>query len=112
MRRDSSAKRPPRGDGVELAVVSEGCSVIRANQRPPGGSITGHRGILAPPRDEKLFVGMWVGVTNKLYRRRAPCVHVTDSNESAQNGGIRGKMCHFSNATLHKNMENFGLSSV
>lgn len=34
----------------------------QANERPPGGSITGHRGILTLPRDEEQFMVMWTCV--------------------------------------------------
>lgn len=55
---ESQKRNPPlRDDYKELATISEGCSVIQANQRPPGGSITVHHGILTPPRDEKPFMG-------------------------------------------------------
>lgn len=49
---------PPRDDDEMLATISEGCSAIQANQRPPGGSITVHHGMLTPPREEKPFMGM------------------------------------------------------
>lgn len=58
-----NSTHPPLRDDNKLATISEGCSVIQANQRPPGGSITVHRGILTPPRDEKKFMGMWMCVT-------------------------------------------------
>lgn len=50
---------PLRHHDKELATVSEGCSVIQANQRPPRGSITVHC-MLTPLWDEKLFMGMWM----------------------------------------------------
>lgn len=49
---------PLRDDNRKLATISEGCSVIRANCRPPGGSITWHHGIFTLPCDEKPFMGM------------------------------------------------------
>lgn len=58
--------RPPLGDdNKKLATMADGCSVIQANQRPPGGSITVHRGILAPPWDEKPFMDMWMCATEQ-----------------------------------------------
>lgn len=63
LKNESEQHDPPRSGGNKaLATISEGCSAIRANQRPPGGSITGHHGILTPPRDEKQFMGVWVCV--------------------------------------------------
>lgn len=53
---------PVRDDNKRLASTSKGCLVIQANQRPPGGSITVHHGILTPPWDEKTFMGMWMCV--------------------------------------------------
>lgn len=58
---ESRQRNPPlRDDNKKLATISEGCSVIQANQRPPGGSITVRCGILTPPGDEKPFIGMWM----------------------------------------------------
>lgn len=67
---------PPRDDNKKLATISEGCSVIQANQRPPGGSITVYHGILTPPRDEKPFMDMWMCATEQetLFELGTVCI--------------------------------------
>ncbi|MEQ2251869.1 hypothetical protein ILYODFUR_015677 [Ilyodon furcidens] len=56
-RQEKAVKLQPslRNGNETLAAVSEGRSAIRANQRPPGGSITERRGMLNLPGDGKLF---------------------------------------------------------
>lgn len=79
---ESIANPPLRDDSKKPATISKGCSVIQANHRPPGGSITVHHGILTPPQDEKAFMGMRMCVIEgKCVRQRGTVYACNSVNE-------------------------------
>lgn len=71
-RESQSCDRPlAETDHKELATISEGCSEIQANRRPPGGSITVRGGIFSPSWDGGAFPGVWTcAIESKKEGRR------------------------------------------